>query len=286
MAITWSKLAYYGDNIVLASGKNVELHKALTSNLSWSGLTATLTAGEALAIGDLCYRKADAKMYKAIASDVAKMPVMAMATATINQDAAGVFLLQGYIRNDSWTWTEHGVRVYLSDSVAGAMTETAPTGANKYIQEVAIIIDSVIGGGSTDELYFSPSFISLQDSPSNGEMGAAPTSNWAFDHNASAGAHHAAVTVSAPISLSTQAISLVNNAVSPATVTAIDIGALANSDTVIPTSKAVTTAIAAGGGGAGVTVVADTAARVALTGAVGKLAYQSDEAIMYICKSI
>jgi hypothetical protein len=60
---------------------------------------------------------------------------------------------------------------------------------------------------------------------------------------------HAAVTVSAPINLSTQAISLVNNAVSPATVTAIDIGALANSDTVIPTSKAVTTAIAAGGGG-------------------------------------
>jgi hypothetical protein len=56
---------------------------------------------------------------------------------------------------------------------------------------------------------------------------------------------HAAVTVSAPISLSTQAISLVNNAVSPATVTAIDIGALANSDTVVPTSKAVTTALAA-----------------------------------------
>jgi hypothetical protein len=95
---------------------------------------------------------------------------------------------------------------------------------------------------------------------------------------------HAAVSVSAPISLSTQAISLVNDAA--ATVTEIDTGALANSDTVIPTSKAVTTAIAAGGGGAGVTVVADTAARVALTGAVGKLAYQSDEAIMYICKSI
>lgn len=52
---------------------------------------------------------------------------------------------------------------------------------------------------------------------------------------------HAAVTVSAPIAISTQAISLVNNAVSPATVTAIDIGALANTDTVVPTSKAVTT---------------------------------------------
>ena len=54
---------------------------------------------------------------------------------------------------------------------------------------------------------------------------------------------HAAVTVSAPISLSGQAISLVNNAVSPGTVTAIAIdGTLAgNSDTLIPTQKAVKT---------------------------------------------
>jgi hypothetical protein len=55
---------------------------------------------------------------------------------------------------------------------------------------------------------------------------------------------HAAVTVSAPIVLTGQAIELKNNAGSPAQVTAIDIGALANSDTVVPTSKAVTTALA------------------------------------------
>jgi hypothetical protein len=41
----------------------------------------------------------------------------------------------------------------------------------------------------------------------------------------------------------------VNNAGSPGTITAIDIGALANSDTVVPTSKAVTTAIAGFGAG-------------------------------------
>jgi hypothetical protein len=59
---------------------------------------------------------------------------------------------------------------------------------------------------------------------------------------------HAAVTVSAPIAKDAgQALSLVNDAA--ATVTEIDTGALANSDTVIPTSKAVTTAIAASGGG-------------------------------------
>jgi len=57
---------------------------------------------------------------------------------------------------------------------------------------------------------------------------------------------HSAVTVSAPISLSGQALSLVNDAA--ATITEIDTGALANSDTVIPTSKAVTTAIAGSSG--------------------------------------
>lgn len=57
---------------------------------------------------------------------------------------------------------------------------------------------------------------------------------------------HAAVTVSAPILLSGQAISIVNNAVSPAAVTAVDIGVVdAASDVKIPTSKAVATAIAA-----------------------------------------
>ncbi|MFA5149151.1 MAG: hypothetical protein WC491_08525 [Candidatus Omnitrophota bacterium] len=61
---------------------------------------------------------------------------------------------------------------------------------------------------------------------------------------------HAAVTIdgTSPLSLSTQAISLKNNAVSPAAITAVDTGTLADSDTVIPTSKAVKTAIAAGGG--------------------------------------
>ena len=60
---------------------------------------------------------------------------------------------------------------------------------------------------------------------------------------------HAAATVSSPLSITGQAIKLINNAGSPTDVTAIDVGALANSDTVVPTSKAVTTAIAGFSGG-------------------------------------
>ena len=53
---------------------------------------------------------------------------------------------------------------------------------------------------------------------------------------------HAAVTVSAPIALSTQALSLVNDVA--ATVTEIDTGVLGSSDTTIPTSQTVVDAIA------------------------------------------
>ena len=93
---------------------------------------------------------------------------------------------------------------------------------------------------------------------------------------------HAAVTVSAPISLSTQALSLINNAVSPATVTAIDVGALANSDTVIPTSKAVTTAIGSGMvyPGAGIPISTGTAWGTSLDLAEQKLLGRITSGIM------
>lgn len=62
-----------------------------------------------------------------------------------------------------------------------------------------------------------------------------------YDVSVLGAASHAAVTVSAPISISTQALSIVNDAA--ATVTEVDTGALGNVDTTIPTSKVVTTAI-------------------------------------------
>jgi len=58
---------------------------------------------------------------------------------------------------------------------------------------------------------------------------------------------HAEVTVSTPLKVVGQLLSVINDA--GVEVTEVDTGVLANSDTVIPTSKAVVTAIAAGGGG-------------------------------------
>jgi hypothetical protein len=59
---------------------------------------------------------------------------------------------------------------------------------------------------------------------------------------AAVSATHAAVTVSAPLSVTGQALKLVNDAAD--TITKVSTGVLSNLDTEIPVSKAVTTAIA------------------------------------------
>jgi hypothetical protein len=193
--ITNSSLLDTGTNItstadiLLASGKNLDIKKVLTSDSSWSGITTIGTAGENLAIGNVVYRETNGKMYKADASNIAKVPVVAISTGTILQDATGTFLIYGFMRYDTWTWTEHGVRLYASSTSTGAMTETAPTGASKQIQEVAIVMDSVIGGGASDIIFFNPSLLTLMDTPANSVLNAAPTSNWAYDHEASTALH-------------------------------------------------------------------------------------------------
>lgn len=134
----------------LASGKNIKVIQALTSDHTWSGITAVMTAGTALTIGQICYvGVADSKMELADADAAATMPTIAMATATINENATGEFLLLGFIRDDTWTWTI-GSLLYVS-TTAGAMTHTQPAGAGDQVQVVGVAI-------TADIVYFNPSF--------------------------------------------------------------------------------------------------------------------------------
>jgi len=112
----------------------VSYNPSPSSDLSGSGSKVTATAGENLAFGEICYLKSDGKLWKADASAVGTMPVLFMAMATILADADGVFLKQGFARDDSWTWTV-GASLYASET-AGEMTETAPSTLNSIIQKV------------------------------------------------------------------------------------------------------------------------------------------------------
>lgn len=90
------------------------------------GMSSQYTAGENLVFGNVCYLKSDGKMWKADADADTTMPVIAMAAATINADAAGDFLEWGWARDDTWAWTVGGL-IYAS-TTSGGLTQTQVSG--------------------------------------------------------------------------------------------------------------------------------------------------------------
>lgn len=104
------------------------------------GVQVVGTAGENLAIGDVCYLKSDGKYWKAQGDAAATMPAVAMATAAITADAAGVLLLDGYLRNDDgWggaLTVGSPALLYVSAATAGALTQTAPSGSGEFVQVI------------------------------------------------------------------------------------------------------------------------------------------------------
>lgn len=118
-----------------------------SSDLTASGLKVSMTAGESLAAGDVCYLKSDGKMWKADADDTDTYPALALALATISADASGEFLLKGFFRDDSYTNTVGG-SIYL-DTTAGGITQTAPSDTDDVIQVLGVATHA-------DRIYFKP----------------------------------------------------------------------------------------------------------------------------------
>lgn len=124
------------------------------SDATFSGIKATLTAGENLVIGDVCYIKSDGKLWKADASAIATASAVAIALATISADASGVFGMHGLLRKDSLYALTIGGLVYLSET-AGAATQTAPTTTDAVIQVLGVAL-------TADILYFNPQLVQVE----------------------------------------------------------------------------------------------------------------------------
>jgi len=121
---------------------------------TYSGTTATFTAGEALSRGEVVYFKAvDSKMWKAVASAEATSRCVAMAAADIAADATGTFLLQGFL-TDNGTFPAYTVGGVLYTPEAETVSEnvpeqTAPDTTGDFVQ--------VIGWAVTaNTIYFDP----------------------------------------------------------------------------------------------------------------------------------
>jgi hypothetical protein len=117
------------------------------TNLSASGIAATVIAGEDVRFGELCYFKSDGKYWKSDASVETTMPVRVIVLETINANISGLMLTRGFVRDHSWNWTI-GATLYAS-LTGGDITETAPSVAGEQVQIIGYAY-------SADVIYFNP----------------------------------------------------------------------------------------------------------------------------------
>lgn len=121
----------------------------VNSSGQWSGPYRWGTAGEALSKYDICYRDVTGgNLKKAQANAAATMPGLFMALEDIALDAEGKFLCLGFITNSGWAWTV-GSELYVSDTVAGGMTHTAPADSGEQVQRIGI-------AETATTIYFKP----------------------------------------------------------------------------------------------------------------------------------
>lgn len=125
------------------------------SNASASGITASMTVGEAVVFGDILYLGSTGKLYKAKADVIAKASALFMCTdATIAADAAGTVLIIGFVRLDAWTWTPGGL-LYLDASNYGYAVQTAPSSTDQVIQ--------ILGQAThADRMFFKPELVQVE----------------------------------------------------------------------------------------------------------------------------
>jgi hypothetical protein len=119
-----------------------------TNDHAWSGDVFPATAGENVVIGDVCYLKSDGKFWKADAdAEATAKGLIVMATASISQNATGVFLRKGFIRDDTWNWTV-GAELFVH-TTPGNPTATKPSGSGDVVR--------IVGYAYTaDVIWFDP----------------------------------------------------------------------------------------------------------------------------------
>jgi hypothetical protein len=111
----------------------ITMTPASIADHGYAGVSVNAIAGTNLTVGQICYQGSDGKMELADADQATTMPALYMSTGTINENATGVFLLHGYLRDDTWTWTIGGL-LYVDTVTSGGMTHTAPSGVGDQAQ--------------------------------------------------------------------------------------------------------------------------------------------------------
>ena len=107
----------------------------------------TLTAGENVSAGNLCYLKSDGKMWKVDCDAAATTDgFLAIATASISANATGVFHIRGEYTTSGLT----AASPYFISPTAGAWVTPSPSTTNQYLRKIGFAL-------STTVLWFNPS---------------------------------------------------------------------------------------------------------------------------------
>lgn len=118
--------------------------------------SVTMTAGENVTIGQLCYIKSDGKMWKTDADAIASTSGIMLAGMTISANSAGTFILPGsFVRDDTWNWTVGGL-IYADKATAGAMVQDVSGWATDDVIQVVGVATHA------DRMFFWPSLTQLE----------------------------------------------------------------------------------------------------------------------------
>lgn len=137
-------------DVELADAQNVSINTPLLAgaNATTTGMTAEMLAGGTIGAMDaVCIHSVTQEVVIANAGAVATARAIGFAPAAITDTETGTILLQGTVRDDTWTWTPGGA-IYLSET-GGSVTQTVPTTSGAFVQVVGVALSPVL-------MYFNP----------------------------------------------------------------------------------------------------------------------------------
>jgi hypothetical protein len=131
---------------------NLALSSNVSTDHSYSGMCTTMTVTtNPLGFGCALRATSSGTLVNAVATGTLTMPcvVMALETGTGSKNV----MLQGFVRDDSWSWAIGGY-VYVS-TASGALTQTAPSSTGQIVQVLGTAVQ-------TNEIFFNPNYITIE----------------------------------------------------------------------------------------------------------------------------
>ena len=140
------------------NNKNQVFNTTLTSDDTASGDIITVTFGESVVFGKLCYPDPTANEWMlALATNAAvKHPALGVALETKADGETGKLLLRGLIRDATYfSAFALGDLLWLSDGTAGSWVNAAPTTSGDIVQHVGWVL-------AANYAYFNPDYTYIE----------------------------------------------------------------------------------------------------------------------------